>query len=277
MRYVRPILICIAVLLAITGFFFWNNFVVQTEYTTVALKTLPTAFENFRIALLTDLHGREFDKGNGYLLQELQKAQIDLICISGDLFDEKTDPSMLKPLLSGLTAIAPTVYVTGNHEWQVENLRSVLRQMRSWGIKVLQNEYFVLSRGEDRLIIAGVDDPCGPKDRKTPQQLMQEIRMNEGENACIVMLSHRNDQLAMWAELGADLVLSGHCHGGVVRLPLVGAVFGTKRELFPKYDAGLYAQGATQLYVSRGLGYTNVRLRLFNRPHLPILTLVKKS
>ena len=79
--------------------------------------------------------------------------------------------------------------------------------------------------------------------------------------------------MAMWADLDVDLVLSGHCHGGVVRLPIVGGVFGTNRELFPSYDAGLYSQGKTNLFVSRGLGYTNVRLRLFNRPHLPLLIL----
>ena len=87
------------------------------------------------------------------------------------------------------------------------------------------------------------------------------------------MLSHRNDELAMWSELGVQLVLSGHCHGGVVRLPLLGGVFGTRRELFPDYDAGAYRLGGATLYVSRGLGYTNVHFRLFNRPHVPILIL----
>ena len=75
------------------------------------------------------------------------------------------------------------------------------------------------------------------------------------------------------SELGVELVLSGHCHGGVVRLPFVGGVFGTRRELFPDYDAGAYRQDGTVLYVSRGLGYTNVHFRLFNRPHVPILLL----
>jgi len=89
----------------------------------------------------------------------------------------------------------------------------------------------------------------------------------------VIMLAHRNDTISMWSQLGTDLVLAGHCHGGVIRLPLVGGVFGTKRELFPAYDAGLYEKNDTQLFVSRGLGYTNVRLRLFNRPQIAILTL----
>lgn len=68
-------------------------------------------------------------------------------------------------------------------------------------------------------------------------------------------------------------VLAGHCHGGVVRLPFVGGLFGTDRRLFPAWDAGLYRQGETALYVSRGLGYTNVHFRLFNRPEVAVIVL----
>ena len=197
----------------------------------------------------------------------------DLICIDGDFFDEDTDLAMLEPLVSGLVDIAPTFYVTGNHEWQVENLHGILRHLEQLGAIVLENEYHTLERDGQKLVIAGVHDPCGPYDQLQPSELVAQIRAAEGEEVCIIMLAHRNDTLPMWAELQVDLVLTGHCHGGVIRLPLLGGVFGTKRELFPEYDAGLYERGQTQLYVSRGLGYTNTRLRLFNRPHLPILVL----
>ena len=72
-------------------------------------------------------------------------------------------------------------------------------------------------------------------------------------------------------------VLAGHCHGGVVRLPFVGGLFGTDRRLFPAWDAGLYRQGETALYVSRGLGYTNVHFRLFNRPEVAVIVLRRGS
>ncbi len=277
MRFLRPICVCIMITLVCAGFLFWSNFVIDTESVQIELKKLPSAFENLRIVELADLHGREFDTDNAYLLQAVRAAKPDLICINGDLLDENTDQSMLKPLLRGLCEIAPTFYVTGNHEWQLDNLQTVLRKMEEYGVTVLQNEYTVLVRGEARLVIAGVNDPCGPWDQKTPQELVAQIRKEEGDDACILMLAHRNDTIDMWAELGVDLVLTGHCHGGVVRLPFVGGVFGTKRRLFPEYDAGLFAKENTRLFVSRGLGYTNVRLRLFNRPHLPVLTLVNNS
>ncbi len=267
MRLIRRILL---ILLLLAAFFYWQNFSVQTETLTVKCDGLPTRFDGLRIVQLSDLHGRSFGEDNAKLLASVTEAAPDLICITGDLFNTAQQVQQLTPFLRTLCEIAPTYYVTGNHEWQVEDLRSLLAQMEALGVHVLRNEYVHLG---DDLVIAGVDDPCGPYDQKTPEQLVSEIRAEVGEECFVVMLDHRNDRLARWAELGVDLVLSGHCHGGVVRLPYVGGLFGTKRELFPDYDAGLYRHGRTQLYVSRGLGYSRVHLRLFNRPHLPVLIL----
>lgn len=276
MRSIRTLAVFALCTGIVLGVLFWNNFVIQTQQVCVRLKNLPSAFDGFRIALITDLHGREFDGDNQYLRATVRQMQPDIICISGDLFDERSDLAILEPLVRGLCDIAPTFYVTGNHEWQKKELRKILSDLEEFGATVLQNEYTVIRRGNERLVVAGVNDPCGPFDQKQPQELVAEIRQKEGD-ACILMLSHRNDELKMWSALGVDLVLSGHCHGGVVRLPFVGGVFGTDRELFPDYDAGLYEESGTSLFVSRGLGYSNVRLRLFNRPHLPLLILKRAS
>ena len=272
MKKIRRLLALLALFALAAGFVCWQNFTLQVEPVELFFESLPPQFDGLRVAELSDLHGRSFGKNNVRLLRTLQKARPDMICICGDLFDEKTDLTMLEPLLTGLTDIAPVYYVTGNHEWQVKNLREILQKMRAWGVTVLENEERVLSRGGAEMVVAGVHDPCGPYDMKTPASLVRELRSVQG-NDFILMLSHRNDELAMWSQLGVQLVLSGHCHGGVVRLPFVGGVFGTRRELFPEYDAGVYRQDGTTLFVSRGLGYTNVHFRLFNRPHVPIMIL----
>lgn len=272
MKKIRRLLALLALFALAAGFVCWQNFTLQVEPVELFFESLPPQFDGLRVAELSDLHGRSFGKNNVRLLRTLQKARPDMICICGDLFDEKTDLTMLEPLLTGLTDIAPVYYVTGNHEWQVKNLREILQKMRAWGVTVLENEGRVLSRGGAEMVVAGVHDPCGPYDMKTPAALVRELRSVQG-NDFILMLSHRNDELAMWSQLGVQLVLSGHCHGGVVRLPFVGGVFGTRRELFPEYDAGAYRQDGTTLFVSRGLGYTNVHFRLFNRPHVPIMIL----
>ena len=272
MKKIRRLLALLALFALAAGFVYWQNFTLQVEPVELFFESLPPQFDGLRVAELSDLHGRSFGKNNVRLLRTLQKARPDMICICGDLFDEKTALTMLEPLLTGLTDIAPVYYVTGNHEWQVKNLREILQKMRAWGVTVLENEGRVLSRGGAEMVVAGVHDPCGPYDMKTPAALVRELRSAQG-NDFILMLSHRNDELAMWSQLGVQLVLSGHCHGGVVRLPFVGGVFGTRRELFPEYDAGVYRQDGTTLFVSRGLGYTNVHFRLFNRPHVPIMIL----
>lgn len=272
MKKIRRLLALLALFALAAGFVYWQNFTLQVEPVELFFESLPPQFDGLRVAELSDLHGRSFGKNNVRLLRTLQKARPDMICICGDLFDEKTDLTMLEPLLTGLTDIAPVYYVTGNHEWQVKNLREILQKMCAWGVTVLENEGRVLSRGGAEMVVAGVHDPCGPYDMKTPAALVRELRSAQG-NDFILMLSHRNDELAMWSQLGVQLVLSGHCHGGVVRLPFVGGVFGTRRELFPEYDAGVYRQDGTTLFVSRGLGYTNVHFRLFNRPHVPIMIL----
>ena len=271
-RRKTAVLLVLTALLA-AGFLLWGNCSLQTTETALVSPALPPAFDGLRIVELADLFGR----GSRRLLAAVRRAEPDLICIDGDLFDEHTDLAMLPPLLRGLCAIAPVYYVTGNHEWRVPGLRGILAQMRACGVTVLQDDWRVLRRGEDALIVAGTDDPCGPAERKTPAELIADIRAEAGEAAFLLLLAHRNDQLPQWSALGVQAVLAGHCHGGVVRLPFVGGLFGTDRRLFPAWDAGLYRQGETALYVSRGLGYTNVHFRLFNRPEVAVIVLRRGS
>lgn len=275
-RRKTAVLLVLTALLA-AGFLLWGNCSLQTTETALVSPALPPAFDGLRIVELADLHGRVFGRGSRRLLAAVRRAEPDLICIDGDLFDEHTDLAMLPPLLRGLCAIAPVYYVTGNHEWRVPGLRGILAQMRACGVTVLQDDWRVLRRGEDALVLAGTDDPCGPAERKTPAELIADIRAEAGEAAFLLLLAHRNDQLPQWSALGVQAVLAGHCHGGVVRLPFVGGLFGTDRRLFPSWDAGLYRQGETALYVSRGLGYTNVHFRLFNRPEVAVIVLRRGS
>ena len=228
-----------------------------------------------RIVQISDLHGKRFGKDDARLLRAVRQARPDLIALTGDFADELTELSALEPLLEGLKALAPVFYVTGNHEWVMDGAqrRELFALLDGCGVVRLRNSWRVLKSGGCRIVLAGVDDPNGPADQKTPEALVAEIRAEVGQDAFILLLAHRNDPPERWAALGVPLVLAGHCHGGVVRLPLVGGVFGTERTLFPAFDAGLYRADGTALYVSRGMGYSRAHFRLFNRPHLPVLVL----
>lgn len=255
------------------GLLWAGNFTLGITEVDAPSKNLPAGFDGFRIALITDLHGRTFGKNNDALVEKTRQAVPDLIALAGDIADETSDLEELAALLPRLANIAPCYYVTGNHEWRMENRKEWFRLLEQCGITRLENEFVTLSRGEDTIVLAGVDDPNGPRDQKTPEALLGELH-EQNPDAYTIVLCHRNDQLERMARLKADLVLSGHAHGGVVRLPFVGAIFGTHYEFFPDYTAGLYTLGRTSLVVSRGLGGSRrIPVRIGNRPEIPVITL----
>ena len=245
------------------------NFSLDPEEWVITTNRLPQAFDGLRITLLTDLHGAQYGTNSETLLQAVRDAKPDLITICGDLADEDTNRAMLDPLLTGLCSIAPAYFVTGNHEWVREDTEDLLTQIAACGVTVLRNNYLTLEKNGQTLVLAGAEDPNSYEDMETPDQLVSRIRRDVEGDPYIAMLFHRNNMLELWAGLDVDLVLSGHGHGGVIKLPFVGGLLGVERQFFPKDCEGLYHQGRTTLAVSRGLG----GVRLWNRPHLPTLVL----
>ena len=259
------------------AWFQWQCWGMQTTRTQVELDGLPSGFDGYKIVHLSDLHGHEYGENSAELLARVQEEQPDLIVVTGDLVDQEEQLQMLPALARGLSAIAPTYYVTGNHEWAlgtgaVKRLKALLAEN---GVTVLSNQYEILDRNGDQLVLAGVDDPNGYADQKTPEELYAQIE-DSAPGLFTLLLAHRNDRFGQYAGAGYDFVLSGHGHGGIVRLPFVGGLVGTNRQFFPKWTAGVYTQGGSTLFVSRGLGNNTVPFpgfRIFNRPELAVLTL----
>lgn len=274
-RGLRAALIALGVLLALCAWFIFEQRAVQVTVTQAELSGLPAGFDGLRIVHLSDLHGYEFGAGNARLLTLVQGQQPDLIVMTGDMVDRDTQLGTLTTLAQGLAAIAPTYYVTGNHEWAAGCAVTAKKALRQCGVTVLDNRFVTLERGGDAVVLAGVDDPNGYADQKTPEELRAQI-----EAACpgayTILLAHRNDRFDQYAAAGYDLVLSGHGHGGIVRLPFTDGLLGTGRRLFPTWTAGLYTLGESTLFVSRGLGSNTTPIRgfrLFNRPDLAVLVL----
>lgn len=264
--------VLLAAALIAVGFWYFENNVIDAEEIAVSSARLPEAFSGFRIAAISDLHGKEFGAEGGDLVAAVAAAEPDLIALTGDLCDENADPEAAAALAGQLAELAPTYYVSGNHEWVMEDPWGFFQMLEEAGVTVLHNTYEILSVDGQSIVLAGVDDPNGPWDQKTPEALVAEIRSELGD-PYIVMLAHRNEQLDMWSELGVDTVLCGHGHGGIIRLPFVGGLIGQDRQLFPEYTGGLYTKGRTGMVVSRGLGISGIPFRLFNRPHLPVVVL----
>ena len=270
-RFLKFLLLC--ALFAI--FFWWSNHSLQTQSFTYSSDRLPAGFDGCVIVQISDLHGAEFGENNRDLLQQVRAARPDYIFLTGDLQDQyrQTPQSYSINLGRALARIAPTYFVTGNHEWAFPDVRGLKRGLKEAGVTVLTNEFVPLERNGDRILLAGIDDPNGFADQKTPEALAEEIRAVEGYPFWL-LLAHRNNYFENeYSHLGADLVMSGHGHGGLIRLPFTDGLVSVERTLFPSYTAGFYEVNGEDLFVSRGLGNSGKTFRLFNRPELVILTL----
>lgn len=261
-------------LLLCAGWVWWQQNSLSTE--TLTVSGTPAGFHGYRIAIVSDVHGKEFGADNQRLLAFIQELRPDLIALVGDVIHKPEQLAMVPPLAKGLAAIAPTYYVTGNHEWAAKVVRTLEPMLEDCGVTVLSNRYVMLERGGDRLALLGAEDPNGYAGQKTIDQLAQEVRAAEGAETYQLLLSHRNNLYNKYAAAGVDLTLSGHAHGGFLRLPGTDGLIGHSPEglkIFPSYTAGRYDLSHGTLAVSRGLGNQPPTFRLFNRPDVPLVIL----
>lgn len=273
-RRVTILIIVAAVLAALLIWIFWANKALVTSVIEVRSETLPEEFEGFRIAQVSDLHNTEFGEGNAKLFSLLREAGPDIIVVTGDLIDSRhTDVDAAVRFIEGACEIAPVYYVTGNHESRLD-FDSIAPRLSEAGAVLLRNEAAYIERDGERIMLAGIDDPAfvrtgGDALERAGQELAQLPEPEE----FTVLLAHRPDLIATYAWYGPALVLSGHAHGGQVRLPLIGALYAPGQGFFPDYTAGLYEVGDTQMIVSRGLGNSLIPLRFNNRPELVLAVL----
>ncbi len=144
---------------------------------------------------------------------------------------------MIPAVAKGLAAIAPTYYVTGNHEWAAGVVRELEPLLEQCGVTVLSNEYVMLERNGDRIALLGAEDSNGYADQKTVQELADQVRQEQGA-VYEILLSHRNNHYEQYTQARVDLTLAGHAHGGLIRLPGTDGLVGPKRELFSPVYCG---------------------------------------
>jgi len=276
-RRIFPIFLILFILLAGILIYDGNTRIVVTEYE-LYFENLPDSFDGFRIAMLSDIHAAVFGDSNERLIALVTEAQPDIIAITGDLIDgyeqlaAEIQLEIAESLVTSLSPLAPIYYVTGNHDWDSGAIRPLLTMLEECGVHILRNKYTLLESGGDTIILAGTDDPNGPADMIKPHEFVEKIVDSEGRSF-IVMLEHRNNNLSLYNVLDVELVLSGHAHGGLIRLPFTDGLIGQQRDWFPTYTSGIYKVGGTSMVVSRGLGNHTGVPRIFNNPELVIVEL----
>jgi predicted MPP superfamily phosphohydrolase len=178
-------------------------------------------------------------------------------------------------LLAGISDIAPIFYVTGNHEYKSQNVQSIRDDLVSYGVIILSDNYVKIEIGDNELIIAGIDDPS-KANYETPEYIQSEsmekaFRELDSISVYTIFIAHRPEKIELYKQYSFDLVLSGHTHGGQVRLPFINGLYAPNQGVFPKYAGGLYTHGNLTHIISRGLSISPGRPRIFNPPELVVI------
>lgn len=247
-----------------------NSALMVTEYA-ISDPGIPASFDGYRIAQISDLHNASFGPDNRTLLERLREAQPDLIVLTGDLVDSyHPDPEVSLSFARQAVSIAPTYYVTGNHEPRLPDYAALRSGLVDAGVTVLENQWVTLEQDGASIRLIGLQDPSF-----LPKGALQSTLAGlcDPSGGYQILLAHRPEYLELYAACGVDLVFSGHAHGGQFRLPWVGGLFAPGQGLFPTYDAGTYTQDETTLVVSRGLGNSLFPFRFNNRPELVVAEL----
>lgn len=238
--------------------------------------TLPQGMEGldgYRIVQIADLHSANLEKE---LEQALEQLQPNLIVMTGDLVNrEDRDFTQALSTAALVVRYAPTYFVRGNHEVDNPDYAHLRRGLEEAGVTILEDEGVVLDYHGTALNLVGVKDVNAyPGSRwKETVAMGQTAKELFVDGAYHVLLSHRPSLLETYGACGADLVFSGHAHGGQVRLPILGAVFAPDQGFWPQVTAGVHTAGQAQVVVSRGLGNGTPFPRLWNGPELVAVTL----
>ena len=259
-----------------------GNKALMVSTISISSSHIPAAFSGFRIAQVSDLHNTEFGKNNAELLKLLSENRPDIIAITGDLIDANhTDVGIALGFVQESVRIAPTYYVTGNHEAaspQYDTLKAGLEEAR---VIVLEDEAVSLERNGETITLLGLGDPDftvnGDMFGETSAMVSTKLKnLDDGEGGYTILLSHRPELFETYVDCGIDLVFAGHAHGGQFRLPFIGGLVAPNQGLFPQYDAGLYTDGSTSMVVSRGIGNSIIPFRINNRPEIVLVELNAK-
>ena len=256
----------IIALVCLTGVFLIRDSAENLELThyTAENAGLPESLAGLKIVQLSDFHGAELVDD---IVTLVKAEKPDIIALTGDFITDGGDLPAVRELAQRLTDICDVYFVSGNHDFASGKIDELSDILKACGVKYLRNEYVVLERRGERIVLAGVEDPNSWADLEPPEEFIGRLRA-EFPDDYVVLLGHRNYWMEKYPELPVQLILCGHAHGGIVRIPGIGGLLGTDRTLFPDYEAGKYDNGRYTMIVSRGIGNSVALPRFFNRPEI---------
>jgi len=246
---------------------------IVTRYTIHSYK-LPQ--KRLRIALIADLHNCVFGEKQEDLLRLLSKENPDIIVMAGDIADEWSNPIIgMQWLVEGAVQVAHCYNVTGNHEYWTMNVPALKTNLRNMGVTVLEGNILSIFWDDVQINLCGLDDPDSVRGdhRGHYLQTLDEFSVLSPD-IFNILAAHRPEYIEEYARYPFDLTLSGHTHGGQVRIPLfLNGLFAPDQGWMPMYAGGRYQIANTTLIISRGISYYPNLPRIFNPPELVIIDL----
>lgn len=268
------------------GFCYYQNNKLQVT----KLKAFSNTNDRIRVLQLSDLHSKEFGKSNNILLEAIYNEKPDIVVATGDLIDSNMKRiDNIVGFLDNINKTIPVFYIPGNNEMRCKKINEIVHKLKSKKVNVLDNEIRTIKVKSTIVNILGlvenrVDD--GElfyekiKSKYESEKSKELFTRLEKMNGVKIVLSHypenfeANEEIS-YSKYKFDIMFAGHAHGGQFILPFIGGIFAPGQGLIPKYYSGMYGK-ENKLVVSRGLGNSGFPLRLFNRPNIVVLDILRK-
>lgn len=252
----------------------------ETTHYTITSDKIPAEFDGFRIVQISDLHASAVPG----LIAEVKGESPDIIVLTGDLVHDKGSFEPGTILARKLSLISDVYFVTGNHDLKRTDYKKFQSELDRTGTVTLHDSSVTLERNGAQITLSGIEDPFSEDGKTISHNIERSIDRIEKTDNYHIVLFHRANHMDMLCGNGFDLVISGHMHGGQVRLPNGRGVCAPKSSwgsgspmLFPKYFGGHYTHCDMDMIVSRGIGNPMIIPRLFNRPEITVIILKSKK
>lgn len=274
MKLIKKTLFRVSVVLFLLFILAISNIIVDVFFTQmqeISFSTDKLAYkENIRILQISDVHNKKSADSNIQLVNLAKRAEADIIVLTGDLIDDNTARlDNAYDLIEALVEVNPKIYfVTGNHEWRGGMAEVLKKGLIRRGVTVLDNKMQLITIRNTSFMLSGVEDWTSGK--------LELDKAIEGINDSFysILLAHDPWIIHDYKDVMPDLTLSGHTHGGQVRLPFVGAVVAPGQEIFPKLDKGMYKIVDEKfLYIDSGVGTSMFPIRFLNRSQVSLVTI----
>ncbi len=267
-------------LVLLSGAAYRDNKLIKISKYQIQSNKVPKEFNKFKIIHLSDFHNYIFNKNNSRLVKKILKENPDIIVMTGDMVNKyDKDFNVFLNLAETLSKKYKIYYIIGNHEKRLkkEHLNLLIKKLTNLNINVVNDKNVTIIRNNERIHIYGFDIPLSFYKTKNRPANIEEV-IYKALNKCEeknynILLAHNPLFFDIYAKYNIDLTLSGHVHGGMIKLPFIGGLLSPERKFFPKYSEGVYEENNKKLIVSRGLGHSKPGFRVNNMPEIVSITL----